>query len=279
MVWNPFHSMEWVGGPKEVLELSRSLGRAISLLLLMAEGDGREQFSVSGLARQMGLSPSTVHRLLGVLKDHGLVAQDHVSLKYYLGPALISLGLRAGGYLNLKKAAQAVLQRLAEVTEADAYLTVADGDVGVFIDRAEGPHPLKIIESLGSRVPLHCGAMRKVLLAYRDEESIGRYLEKRLERLTAKTICDPEMLLSEIRAIREKGYAVSYSEYVEGGAGVGAPVRDVGGAVIASIGVIGPITRFGEDTLPFLAREVQRSAEQVSAAIGFQRRSEGRTEH
>ncbi|MCL5935188.1 MAG: IclR family transcriptional regulator [Firmicutes bacterium] len=198
-----------------------------------------------------------------------MLEQDPVTQNYCLGPQLLLMGLQVRGWLDINKVALPVLQHLTKITEEDSYLTVAQGESGIFLDRVEGPYPVKVIETFGSKVPLHCGAARKVLLSFKDDDFIKNYLNQSLFKYTENTITDPDRLFREIEEIRKHGYALSCCEYLEHASGVAAPVRDFTGTVRASIGIIGLSDRFSEEKIPKLIESIKQAAGRLSKKLGY----------
>jgi DNA-binding IclR family transcriptional regulator len=82
---------------------------------------------------------STLHRIITVLKRHGIVTQDPQSKKYRLGYAAIDLGRRAASSLPIRQAADPVMRRLAEETGETIVLTVVNDarDRAVCIESVE----------------------------------------------------------------------------------------------------------------------------------------------
>lgn len=245
----------------------QSVQRALELLQIL--GSSNKKYSLAELRELSGLPPSTIHRLLLTLKESRFVSQDELSSLYYLGPALVTLGIKASNYIDIRKSAIPIMKRLANITGEDAYLAIADGNKGVFLERVAGPNPLKIIDPFGTQVPLHCGALRKVLLANKDEAFVRDYLSNKLQTYTESTVNDSNALLLELDKIKKEDIAVSIGEYIQDAVGIGAPVRDKFGNVISSIGIIGPITRLTKDTHTELIKLVKNSAEELSLALGY----------
>ena len=50
-----------------------------------------------------------------------------------------------------------------------------------FIQLKHGPNHLKVVEEFGYEMHLHCGAIRKVLLAYQKPSFIEEYFQNILE--------------------------------------------------------------------------------------------------
>lgn len=249
--------------------MSNSLRKGLSLLQIISENAGSTGLPIRELARISGFPPSTVHRLLQTFREFDVLEQDPSTQNYRLGPQLLIMGLQVRGWLDINKVALPVLQNLTEITEEDSYLTVAKGESGIFLERVEGPYPVKVIETFGSMVPLHCGAARKVLLSFMDDDFINNYLKQNLSKYTENTITDPDRLFKEIEVIRKHGYALSCREYLEHASGVAAPVRDFTGTVRASVGIIGLYARFSEERMPKLIESVKQAAGRLSKKLGY----------
>jgi DNA-binding IclR family transcriptional regulator len=89
------------------------------------------------------------------------------------------------------------------------------------------------------------------------------------ERLTPKTITDPEELAAELRRVREEGLAFDIEERNIGTCAVAAPVRDQMGNVIGSIGVIVPTGRFGQSEREACVQAVKQAAAALSGFLGY----------
>ncbi|MEW5898031.1 MAG: IclR family transcriptional regulator [Bacillota bacterium] len=248
--------------------MSNTLRKGLEILLAISAEGTENGLSIKELAGRTGFPPSTTHRLLQTFKEFGVVEQDPGTKNYRLGPQLLKLGLQVKGMLDLRKAALPVMKELTSRTGEDSYLTVAQGRMGVFLERVEGPHPVKVIELVGKEMPLHSGAARKALLSFMDEEFIRAYLTELAAQEEFRNV-SPRLLSEEINRIREQGYAISYGDYLDYGIGVAAPVRDFSGAVRASLGIIGLKNRLNGDRLPVLIREVKYAAAYLSQKMGY----------
>lgn len=253
----------------EVSNLSQSLDRALHLLRLLAFTFHGQNTSLKDLSDRANLSPSTAYRLLTTMMQHSMVSQDPDSRMYRLGPDLIAMGMVVRQNLNLRQVALTVMRELTQITGEDSYLAVPDQNDGYFTEVVEGSNPLKIVESIGSRVPLHCGAIRKVLLAHMGEAFIDQYLSRELARFSKSTVVDPADLRMQLADIRTRGYAVTRGEYIPGAVGIGAVVRDHTGQAVASVGIIAPEVRFKADSLKRCVRAVRQAAADISLRIGY----------
>lgn len=249
----------------------KSLKRALEILHIL--GGENKKYSLGEISELSGLPASTVHRLLSTLKSERFIIQDKLSTLYYLGPALIPLGIRASNYINIRELAFPVMEELSDKSEEDSYLTVSNNINGVFIEHVSGKHHLKIVDPFGIEVPLHCGASKKVLLANKSEDFICRYINQELATYTGNKRIDPDLLLKQLRKIKKNGYALTIGEYINDAVGIAAPVKDKLANTVASIGIIGPHSRLTEDKHSKLISIVVEHAEKLSLALGYNKQS------
>lgn len=240
-----------------------------SLELLEALKEHSHKFTIAELSEQMALPPSTIHRILQTLCEKKFVIRDEHSHTYQLGPALISLGRAASNNIRMQDAALPILKNLSYVTREDSYLVIQVGDKGLVLDKVDGPNHLKVVEEFGYEMDLHCGAIRKVLLANQSDEYIRFYLEHILDRPEAFPQTSRSALAAELKIIKENGIAVSHGEYVHDAVGIGAPIFGSDGNISASVGIIAPYSRVTNDIhLERLKEQVKHSSVELSYYMG-----------
>ncbi|MDR1831654.1 MAG: IclR family transcriptional regulator [Fusobacteriaceae bacterium] len=246
----------------------QSLVRAMELLEVL--NGSKSSYSIAYLSSALNLPPSTIHRLLQTLCGTKFVVKDEKSHDYKLGPALIPLGITARKNLHLQNAATPILERLVTVTTDDSYLVISTGYKGFVLEHIDGPSPLKVLEDFGFELDLHCGAIRKTLLAYQPEAFIEEYIETVIKTPNAFPKVEPAVLLENLEKIRKEGVAVSHGDYISNSVGIGAPVFNSEGKIIASIGIITPASKIaGEKKLNELKQTVKTSAQELSEMMGF----------
>lgn len=246
------------------------LDKAVSLLELFTVA--RPEWGVTELSQATDLPVSTVHRIITVLKQHGLIAQDPQSRKYRLGFGAIALGRRAAASLRIRQVAEPVMRRLAREVEETVVLTVVNDtrDRSVCIERIESQYPLRLHLEVGRQVYLHAGASSKVLLAYFSPEEIDALCHRvGLPKLARNTITDPEALKADLAEIRRRGYAFSREETNEGAWGIAVPILDQQGRAIAGLGVAGPTSRHSPEVEERFVELTRKAAAEIAVALGM----------
>ena len=248
------------------------------------------EMGVSDLARRLGLHKNNAFRLLATLELAGYVQQTPSTELYHLGPRCLELGHAFARSHSLMSQARPVLEELAQQTGETVHLGVLRDDEVVHLD---GVLPDQLVLTglrVGTRLPAHCTALGKVLLAGSisdqglpasaggvltgkgAESAIGGRLamgEGDLDRYTESTLVDTAKLADELRGIALQGYAPDLEEYAPGLRCVAAPVRDASARVIAALSLSGPSLRLSDEILHGeRARAVTSAATRLSRKLG-----------
>ncbi len=138
----------------------------------------------------------------------------------------------------------------------------------LYLDRMEAPWPLRLDLKPGSHVPAHCSASGKLLLAMLPHEQRTPLVRAmKLERFTANTITDPELLEAELDRTAHKRIAIDNEEFVAGIACVAPPLMDANGTCIAAIAIHAPVARTPlSRALEFVPR-LQEAAQELATTF------------
>ncbi len=215
----------------------RSLDRALAILdALAATPTG---LTLAELSRRVSIAKSTAHRLILTLEHRGFVVRVPESSCYVLG-------LKVSGTVHqaVKPHIHGILEELAARSGESTNLGVPHGSEVVYVDRVESQHALRWGLSIGSRVPIHCAAMGKAILAALPAQTRNDLLKSlSLQPLTGNTITTLDALTAQLREIQVSGYAIDDEEYMDGVRCIAMAVRR-GPAVVGAISIAGPAVRF-----------------------------------
>jgi DNA-binding IclR family transcriptional regulator len=210
------------------------------LAILGAFDAEHRELTLTQLAARAGLSLGTAHRLVAELVAWGALARRATG-GYVVGRRIWDLGLLAPGPSGLRELASPFLHDLYGATLATVHLAVRDGTRVLYLDRLSGHQSVPVVSTVGSRLPLHATGVGKVLLAHAPA-GVQRRVLADLTRVTPYTITQPGPLESQLRRIRQQGFAQTSEEMSLGACSVAVPVRD-GDEVVASIGIVVPTLR------------------------------------
>lgn len=245
----------------------QSIDRALRILNVLAAS--HEPLQLSEIARHVEIPASTAHRLLASLQRQEYVRFDQTQRRYTLGLAILPLAEAAKAQIDITKEAMPILERLAAKVNETATLTVLQGNDAVYSLMAQSRRAMGTITSLGSRIPFHCTAAGKALLAYMPEDRRNEILSKPQRAHTRYTITNSYQLLDELAQIRTQGVSFDRQENEPGMCCIAAPVFNHQGQITATVGISGPSSRFSPEREEELAWPVRAAARELSACLGY----------
>lgn len=189
-----------------------ALSRGLGLLRLLAAADGT---SLAEAARAASLPKSTARRLLITLEASGFA---RLSLADGLWRANPTPGSRAPAdpRAALALSAAPVLQAMARETPFPSDVMIRDGTMMETVENNRRFSPLALHHSMiGERVNIPWTAVGRAYLAWCPDAEREDLLDL-LSRAAGTARADPAALQAEIRATRDRGYAVRHARFVGG---------------------------------------------------------------
>lgn len=239
------------------------------LRILEALDVASDGLQLKDIAQQTSINKATAYRFLAHLENEGYLFRDDGGA-YLVGPKLARLGSGTSYHLTLRKIGRPVLQNLWKITKETVNLAVLDGHEVLYLDVLESPHTFRLVSQIGSRRPLHCTALGKVILANLPAEEKEELLSAvKLERFTPHTLANSSKLKKDLTKVRHCGYSLDDEEAVLGSRCIGAAIFDITGRVAAAVSVSGPITRISRDKIQTISRATINAARMVSEQLGY----------
>jgi DNA-binding IclR family transcriptional regulator len=181
-----------------------AIDRTVAVLNHLAANPTR-QFSLSELARDLGLNKATAHGMLSSLTQSGYLTRDAQAKTYGLGPALIALGNAALASTPAARLAQPHMTSLSRDLELACIASAAIGDEIVILAQAGAAGPLGINVQPGQRLPLS-PPLGTVFVAWSEPEAIDRWLSHVGPDASKRALDRYRLALA---SVRERGYSVA----------------------------------------------------------------------
>lgn len=244
-----------------------SVFKAMQLLDCFAEA--QRPLSLMELSTRTGWAKSTIHGLLAAMRDSCVIEQSEKDGKYRLGIRLFELGNLVSSSWDVVGLSRELMQDIAFKTgESVSLSTLSRGSI-LILDQVEPASSFRVVSEVGSHMPAHCTSQGKLLLSFLTPGERRRILtELGMQAYTPHTIITIEDMEKECAGIREAGYAVEDGEYHIGLRSVSAPIRDVSGTAVYSIGVIGMFRRITSEDFETAKHMVIEAAEAISYRLG-----------
>jgi DNA-binding IclR family transcriptional regulator len=238
----------------------RAVVRAIDILKSF---DGKPgELLVSEIQKRVRLSRPTLYRLLNTLVETGMLRVAGEPQRFRLGRTAARLGQIWAASVDVSAAARPFLDQLRDETGETAALFVLRDDRLFCAHEARSRHALAVSRGVGEIRSGLEGASGRAILAWLDSD--------RAQALRAHYAHPGELKTSDadLAGIRSAGYAISRGAVFDGAMSLAAPIFDLGGKVIGSLGLCGPEARMDDAQLPATIELVKRAAASLSAELG-----------
>jgi IclR family acetate operon transcriptional repressor len=213
---------------------------AFILEILASRADaGISQSELSALIK---IPKSSTYRYLVTLEELGL-AERKDGDRFCLGAKVIEMAGNFFAKSDIRNESLPVMNDLAEVTGETIHLAIPFGSEVVYIAKIESRHTLAMASYIGSRLPMYCTALGKVILAFSNPTLVESVFSGELKALTIHTITSNSVLKSELINVRSRGFAIDNEENEYGICCVGAPILDFSNKAIAAVSISGPLDR------------------------------------
>lgn len=216
------------------------------------------------LSAETGLHASTTHRILSSLIDNRFVDRDEKG-QYRLGLRLLQLGVRLHSDIDLRSIAMPYMEQLRDKLNESVNLTIREGDVLVYIEKAVPNRMMHVQQIIGSRAPLHVTAVGKLMLGHSGQEEIEGYTKRtNLPAYTRNTLSTYPQLLNDCISSLKNGYALDNEEAEIDVGCIGVLIYDSTNSVVAGLSVSSPIERRRSAWI----KDVMQAAKEISQQLG-----------
>ncbi|PSL40176.1 IclR family transcriptional regulator [Planomicrobium soli] len=251
----------------------QSLERAFNLLDTLSEyPDGLQ---ITRLSEKVGLSKSTVHRLLATLITMNYVYKDPESEKYRIGYRLLYLTRNILNNIDVISIAKPFLEALSADVNETIHLCIEDMGEVLYVDKIESNQTIRMFSRVGSRAPMYCTGVGKMLLSGMEQTKYNNVVDRiSFVSKTENTIKSKDQLATELQVIKEQGYALDNVENEEGIRCIAAPIIDSKGDIIASFSISGPSNRITMDRVnEELVHKITQTSAKISRHLGYEMQS------
>jgi IclR family pca regulon transcriptional regulator len=246
-------------------DFSEALARGLSVIRVFSPE--RPQMTMSDIAREVDLPRATARRAIHTLESLGFLEAE--GRLYRLTPKVLEL---ATAYLSsnlISTVLQPICDRISRSVGEACSTAVLEGEEVVMISHAAPRRLIEVGPGVGFRLPAHCTALGRVLLAALAQEQLEDVLARvSLAAATPHTVTDKVVLRSVLAQVREQQYALVDQEAEAGFRSIAAPIRRYDGKVVAAINIGARIEAVSKEVmlesyLPLLRREVEQLSRQL----------------
>ena len=225
--------------------------------------------TVADIARRLDVSRITAQNIVNSLERAKYIEKDESTGEYSMGYAPLVIGNRyvyKYPFLSTIQKHVTSLSRNYDV-KVNVGLLKPDGKLLLVLSRDVTSIPSV---GVGTLYPANVSANGKVQLAFANDEKREKILETmEMGVFTEHSITDKKKFSKQLEEIRAKGYAYEVEEVMLGRCCIAAPIFDIRGECISSIGI--SCSKFDyEKNLEIYTDAVRAYAVQASSTLGYQ---------
>jgi len=243
------------------------LEKVIKILNLYTYTEGA--FTLDQIVRKTGLSKTTAFRILKTLEKHEVFKHNDMEETYSLGLKLMELGGMVYSSLSIRKVASPYLDSLAHSLKATILLGIIKDEHLLYIDKRESESIIRVSSYIGLKRPPYYGMLGMTLVSHMTEEQRKKLLKVYPpSKITNKTVLDIKELMRKFDDTRKFGYYIERGEVIDGVMGVGVPIRDFSGNVVAALGASMPEFQVNEAVTQKAIKELTAASTSISKELG-----------
>ncbi|WP_063057144.1 IclR family transcriptional regulator [Nocardia salmonicida] len=242
--------------------------RALDILELFLSD--HDTLSAPEIVAALQLPRTTVHELISTL-----VARRYLTPadggRYRLGLRTHQLGSRYADQLDLVTEGERAARRISLQCRETVHVAVLEETSVIYIAKVDSTHTVRMVSAPGRRLPAHCTAVGKILLASLPKPELQQLFpqDRPLKAMTPNSITDPATLLTELAETHRRGIAIEERESNPDVSCLAAPVHDRSGNVVAAMSISLPSIRWNAERRTELEKLIALGAAELSEHLGF----------
>ena len=201
-----------------------AVDNALQLLQLLRDGGS---LRLKDAASELGVAPSTAHRLLAMLVYRGFAVQDETR-RYVPGPAMGAGPAGVTWTRLLRNLARPHMELLSSRLNETVNLMIRVGTKVRFLETIEGTNALRVGDRQGTVLPAHRASGGKAMLAELEPALVEQLFRSQNAEIGGDSIPDAEFpaFLRELETIRSNGFAANFEGTEEGISALGMALHN-----------------------------------------------------
>jgi len=216
---------------------------------------------LSEFSRELDIPKSTLLPILQTLCAQRYLTQDDAG-RYVPGTALFTIGAGFSRSFPVLEYVHGQLQQLVNILDETCYFGTLDGGSVLYLDKVDSTQPLRMLTSIGHKLPAYATGIGKSLLMELSDEELTQLYPDGLKPLTQHTITDISALRQQLLSARLDGYTWEIEESTQHARCFAVPIRKFN-KIVAAISVTIPLFRFAESERETVIRSLQETANQI----------------
>ena len=251
------------------MRVNRSTDRTIEIIKYIAAKP--KPSTLGEISRNLDIPKTSTLEILNTLVQKNVLEMEGTEFKtYQLGWTLLEMSISVLSKVDLLGVARPLMGELSSQIGESVFLAVEDQGEMVYLEKVEGTSMVRTTVALGSRAPIHSGALGKAFLAALPDPKVLEITNGgNLVSYTQNTITNHDDLIKDLEMTRERGYAIDNQEYVLDLYCVGAPIYNQTNQPIAAISIPTQAHKRDSERISKFTKLLTATALLVSKRLGY----------
>lgn len=213
--------------------------------VLRCFGSDCAELTVTDVAQRLGLPKANASRLLKAMRESGLLETIGDSKRHRPGRLFLNITAAFRSSSLLMTTAAAAVARISAACGHTGYVSVRDGQDTMAVTDHPGTNALRVVSSLGRRLPAHAAATGRTLLARLDPAEVARLYARGLPPAPPSAPESLAALQARLAAVRARGYDHASDSAAPGVDALAVAVADPRQGESASLCIVFPAAVVG----------------------------------
>lgn len=218
----------------------RPTSRVLDILELLSSSSNG--YTLTEIADAIGTPKSSIFPVIHTMYNRKFITINKQTSKYVIGINTFAAGSSYLQNLNFLNFVKEEMKYIADESLETCQLGVLDkGDV-LYIAKIDSLEPIRLISSVGKRLPAYCTALGKALLCDSSISDLRTLYPDGLKSYTKNTITDFNVLHKQLIAVRKSNISLECEESTNYINCIAVPVKN-DNVIVLSISVTIPTFR------------------------------------
>lgn len=208
----------------------------------------KDGYGLTEIAAALQIPKGTLSPIIRTLLEEQYIRKEESSGKYMMGIKCFEIGNRFVEQFNVLDEIKHLIKTVVTSCNETCHFAIRDGKDVIYLFKEESPEPIRMVSSIGMRLPAHSTAIGKALLSGCEEKQVRELYHTGLPKITPNTIDDIDQLCDQIEKVRTEKLAYETEESSMNVTCIAAPIEK-GGEVVAAVSVSVPIFRANEEKM------------------------------
>lgn len=242
----------------------RPTSRVLDILELLSSST--EGYTLTEIADAINTPKSSIFPVVHTLNQRRFISINKQTSKYIIGIntfAVSSCYLKNLDVLDLIKEE---MRHIVDEGLETCQLGVLDKGEVLYIAKIDSLEPIRLISSVGNRLPAYCTALGKALLCDYSSSKLRNLYPNELKSFTKNTITNIDVLYEQLNTIHETSIAMECEESTQHIKCIAVPVRK-DNIIVLSISVTIPTFRETPEKIELVKKLLIQSKNKIEILL------------